>query len=250
MEARILYEPFAVQGMLWDKSDVKPVRLVAEKRGVAFALTASHGLVERLTVALDLACIDVISFKEADKCAAAIAGEKPDIVLLDERVAMNTIELQAKLSGARVTETLPILLIRSGSCEDTLSFSLSTHSDAVEIFLKVRALLRRERPAALRGRRQSGSLTLDEPRFKLFLSEESADLSKTDLCLLGPFFDVQDGKLDRLSLEQLAFDASDRRVGSRIVDFQICRLRRRVKTRLSVDPLRSMRGIGYVLSQV
>jgi two-component system phosphate regulon response regulator PhoB len=236
--------------MLWDKSGVEPVRLVSEKRGVAFALTTCQSLVERLIVALDLACIDVISFQKADKCAAAIASEKPDIVLLDERVEMNTIDLQAKLSDARVTETLPILPIRSGSFEDTLSFSLSTHSDTVEIFLKVRALLRRERPAALRGRRQHGSLTLDEPRFKLFVAEESADLSKTDLCLLGPFFDVQNGKLDRLSLEQLVFDASDRRVGSRIVDSQICRLRRGLKTRLSIDPIRSVRGVGYALAQV
>lgn len=250
MEVGTLSEPFAVPGMLWDKSDVRLVRLVAEKRGVAFALTASRELIERLNVALDLACIDVISFQEADKCAEAIAIVKPDIVLLDERIAMNPTALQSMLSAARVTDSLPILPIRSVDCTDTHSFSLSTQSDKVEIFLKVRALLRRERPAALRGRRQCGSLTLDEPRFKLFLSEESVDLSKSDLCLLGPFFDVQDGKLDRLSLEQLAFDASDRRVGSRIVDFQICRLRRRVKSRLAVDPIRSLRGIGYALVQV
>lgn len=234
--------------MPWDKRHVEPVKLVAQKRGVAFALTACHGLVQRLSAALDLACIDVISFTDAEKCAAAIASEKPDIVLLDERVAVNSIELQAKLATARVTETLPVLPISSGSGDDTFSFSLNTHSDETEIFLKVRALLRRERPAALRGRRQNGSFILDEPRFKLILTEKTADLSKTDLCLLGPFFDVQEGKLDRRSLEQLAFDASDRKVGSRIVDFQISRLRRRVKAQLSVDPLRSVRGVGYALS--
>lgn len=250
MEARILSEPFAVPGMLWDKSDVEPVKLVTDKRSVAFALTACHGLVARLTVALDLASIDVIAFTDPDKCAAAIAGEKPDIVLVDERVATNTIALQAKLASARVTETLPILPIRSGGCEETSLFSLRTHSDEIEIFLKVRALLRRERPAALRDKRQSGSFTLDEPRFKLFLAEKSADLSKTDLCLLGPFFDVQDAELDRQSLEQLAFDVSERKVGARIVDFQISRLRRRLKAQLGVDPLRSVRGVGYALSNL
>ena len=250
MEARILSEPFAVPGMLWDNSDVELVRLAAEKRGVAFALTACHGLVERLSVALDLACIDVILFQEADKCASAIASKKPDIVLLDERVAMNTIELQAKLQSARATETLPVLPIRSGGCQDTLLFSLHTHSDEIEIFLKVRALLRRERPSALRGRRQSGSLTLDEPRFKLFLAEKFADLSKSDLCLLGPFFDVQDGELDRQSLEQLAFDARERKVSARIVDFPMSRMRRRLKAQLGVDPLRSVHGVGYALSNI
>lgn len=250
MEARTLSEPFAVPGMLWDRSDIEPVKLVAEKRSVAFALTACHGLVERLRIALDLACIDVIAFEEVDKCVAAIASEKPDIVLIDDRVTMKTIELRAKLSDARVTETLPILPIRSGACEDTLSFSLGTHSDTVEIFLKVRALLRRERPTAMRGQRRSGSLTLDEPRFRLFGTEKSADLSKSDLCLLGPFFDVQDGKLDRQSLEQLAFDAGERKVGARIVDFHISRMRRRVKAQLGVDPLRSVRGVGYALSGI
>lgn len=236
--------------MLWDRSDVEPVKLVAKTRGVAFALTDCRGLVERLRVALDLACFDVIAFENAEECAASIASEKPDIVLVDERVTINAGELEARLANARVTETLPVLVMRVGGCEDTQLFSLSIQSDEIEIFLKVRALLRRERPTALRGRRIHGSLTLDEPSFKLFLAEKSADLSKADLCLLGPFFDVLDGKLDRHFLEQLAFDASDRKVGSRIVDFQISKMRRRVKAQLFVDPLRSVRGVGYALSNV
>lgn len=250
MEARTLSEPFAVPDMLWDKSDVKPVKLISGKRGVACALTTCDGLAERLTAALDLASIDVSVFRDADECAEAITCMKPDILFLDDRIAPNTIEVQAKLERARVTETLPVLPITSDSQDDTFLFSLRPHSDEIEIFLKVRALLRRERPAALRGRRQRGSITLDEPQFKLFLADKSADLSKTDLCLLGPFFDVQDARLDRQSLEQLAFDASTRKVGARIVDFQISKLRRRLKAQLGVDPLESVRGVGYALSAV
>lgn len=237
MEVGTRSGPSAVQGMLWDKSDVTPVRLVARRRGVAIALTTCRDLTDRIRSALDLACFDVISIESLSKCIAAIATEKPDIILLDARWSANLVALQTTIAQARVTESLPVLPISPDSAQ-------------TEIFLKTRAVLRHERPGALRGQRQSGSLLLDEPRFKLSLAEKSVDLSKPDLCLLGPFFDLEDAVWDRQSIERLLFDGAHRKAGSRIVDFQISRMRRRVKACIGVDPLRSVRGVGYALAKV
>jgi two-component system phosphate regulon response regulator PhoB len=236
--------------MLWDKGSVLPVKPSGERHALAFVLTASADLFARLTLALDLAGIRIVSFQDVETCAAAIPCERPDIVLVDERLAVNRLNLRDKLADVRTTETLPVLPIQSDNSDATVPYSLGPDSDVTEIFLKVRALLRRERPAALYGRRHSGSLVLDEPQFRLFLADRHADLSKTELCLLGPFFDVQGGQLDRQSLEELTANLCDKKLGPRNIDFQLSRLRRRLKVQLGIDPLQSIRGVGYILSGV
>ena len=248
MEARTRSEPSAVQGMLWDNTGVEPIELVADRRGVAFALTACARLAGHLRSALDLASFDVIVLTDVETCRAAIATGRPDIIFLDERMATNAVDLRTVLAQSRVTESLPVLPISPDGPDDGLTFALTTKSNEIEIFLKTRAILRRERSTALSGKRLGGAFVLDEPRFKLFFADRCADLSKTDLCLLGPFFDVKNTVLDRQSLERLVFETHDRKAGSRIVDFQISRMRRRVKAQLGIDPLRSVRGIGYALA--
>lgn len=235
--------------MLWDNDGLALVELITQKRRLALALTTSSCLVRKLRDAIEIAGFDLVAVKDVERCTAAISMEKPDIVFLDLRLVDYTAEFKNRLAEARVTETLPILPIRPHICHDTRSMSLTPQSPKSEIFLKTRALLRRERPVALKGKRHNGPFVLDEPRFKLNYADKSADLSKPELCLLGPFFDVDEVVLDRRSLEILAFLQNDRKVGSRIVDFQISRMRRRLNSQLGTDPLRSVRGVGYTLAR-
>ncbi len=235
--------------MLWDNTCLRPVRVIAEKRGIAIALTACDDLASNLRNALDLACFDVIPLPDMDRMITNIAIRKPDIIFLDERLVANNADTKAGLEKARTTETLPVLSISPASRGETCTLSLSTKSKKTEIFLRTRALIRRERPCALGCQRQNGALLLDEQRFKLSLAGVSVDLNKIEHCLLGPFFDLEDAVLDRQSLELLVFEGNDRKVGSRIVDFQISRMRRRLKAQLNMDPLRSVRGIGYAINR-
>lgn len=236
--------------MLWDRKDLEAVETVTEKRGLALAITRCADLSCKLRIAMDLTSFDLIEAGDIEICLVAVTTRKPDIVFLDRRLVANFADFQSRLAQARVTENLPVLPILQDDATEGRSLSLGTQSEVAEIFLKTRAIIRRERPIALRGIRRSGSLILDEHRFKLFFDDRNADLNKIELCLLGPFFDVDNAVLDRQSLEKLAFDGSERKVGTRIVDFQVSRMRRRVKARLGIDPLRSVRGIGYALADV
>lgn len=236
--------------MLWDKTALEPIRLVSQKRGLALALTQCSHLMDTLARAMDLARFDVIRVDDEAACLAQIATSKPDIVFVDERRVVNTGHFHSRVNQARVTESLPLLPIRQKGNAGLSALSLHQDSLETEIFLKTRALLRHDRHVALRGDRRSGSFILEEPRFKLHFNDKSVDLSKIELCLLGPFFDIDDAVFDRDSLEQLAFPESARKVGSRIVDFKISRIRRRLKAQLGVDPLRSVRGVGYALAKL
>ncbi|MCM2563345.1 hypothetical protein M8756_14750 [Lutimaribacter sp. EGI FJ00015] len=247
MAAMTRSERFAVQDMLWDKAGLEPVEQVPGNRGLALALTSCGVLIGRLNRAMELAGLTLVTIEDVERCIRAVASQKPDVVFLDERITAGSPEFRRKLRQARVTETLPILPIL---LKETLSVSIGSKSPESEIFMKTRALLRRERPFALRGKRHSGAFVLDESRFKLYFADRVADLNKTELCLLGPFFDMVDVVLGRQTLEQLALPEGGRKVGSRTVDFQVSRMRRRVKAQLGVDPFRAVRGIGYALARV
>lgn len=240
--------PSAVQDMLWDRADLEPVRVLSEKRGLGLAVSVCEKLTGRLARAMDFGGFDLTVVADADACLATITRTKPDIVFLDERVVAYTPEFQDRVLRARVTESLPILPVYQGRYDETGALALTTQSADGEIFLKTRAVLRRERPVALTNNRQRGALILDEPRFKLHFKGKSADLSKTELCLIGPFFDVQNGLLDRQSIEHLALADRGHDLANRVVDFKVSRMRRRLKRQLGIDPLRSVRGIGYALA--
>lgn len=247
MEARTSSEPFAVRDMLWDRPDIEVTRRNVEKRGLALLLTECGDLEMSIRHSMDLAGFDVSATADIDRLLSVVATRRPDLVFLDHRLTRGHDDLDRRLDRARTTHTLPVLPIRSSMCQVAGQPSLGTCSGKVEILLKAQALLRRERPTALRGHRHHGRFVLDESRFKLFLANQSADLSKSELCLLGPFFDVAKGILDRETIEQLALDPSHRTSNRRAVDFHISRMRRRIRTQLNIDPIRSIRGKGYAL---
>lgn len=234
--------------MLWDNPDLQIVELHSDRRGLALALVSSGALPGTIRTALDLAGFDVLTVEGVDACLTDIALRKPDVVLYDLDTLDAGVDFPQQVAQARVTETLPILAISENSAL-AQGPDLSASSTETEVFLKLRALLRRERPIALRGKRQSGPFVLDEPGFRLSCDGAQADISKTDLCLLGPFFDVRDAVFDRQSLECLSFASHARQPGNRSIDVYISRMRRHVRAQTGIDPLRSIRGIGYALSE-
>ncbi|MCZ4352857.1 winged helix-turn-helix domain-containing protein [Roseovarius aestuarii] len=233
--------------MLWDKPDLHVVAVQSGRRSLAVVLVSAHGLPSVIAYALDLAGFDIVVFDDARRCLDEIPVRRPDIVVFDTAMVQPGHNFHDDVATARITETLPVLEISPDSDSASNAQMLTPTSGEVEAFLKIRALLRRERPSALLGKRKNGPITLDEPGFRLCLEQGCAEISKTDLNILGPFFDVQDAIFDRQSLECLALKGSDWRPGSRSIDTYISRLRRRVDAQLGFDPLRAVRGVGYAL---
>lgn len=154
-------------------------------------------------------------------------------------------DVRGEVALARTTETLPVLMLTDEKPTDQRELQLC--ASVVEAFLVVRASLRRERPAALRGSRTYGALTLDEPGFRLNYIETSIALSRAEVAVLGPFFDVPGAVFDREILARLFIQGQPWNGNTRLVDVQISRVRRRVKQELGFGLLKSVRGQGYVL---
>ncbi|MBK0326162.1 winged helix-turn-helix domain-containing protein [Rhodobacteraceae bacterium F11138] len=235
--------------MLWDKPGVELIKVGSDRRGRALVLGARTGLADGLVRALDLAGFDRTDVSDVDSCMALIRTLRPDVVVHVQDAGGDVIGFRARVETAQVTETLPVLALPHRSAGDDDTAVQARNRRAAECFLKLRAVLRRERPSALRGKRRSGCLTLDEPGFRLYRNGSHAQISKTDLCVLGPFFDVGQVVFDRQSIECLAFAENDWKPGSRSIDAHVSRMRRHVKAQLGIDPLRSVRGVGYRLIQ-
>ena len=249
MAATIPFEPFAVRAMLWDDAQVELVPLCSGRLGSAFVLAADGPVRATVCKALAMADIDSLLFEDAESFLTRLRTGKPDIIVYDAALAQGSFSaFAAQIEAARITETLPTVVLAEGPSPSRSIPFLSGDSTLAEMFLTFRALLRRQRPSALKGQRRSGAFVLDERGFRLFKQDECAVITKTDLCVLGPFFDVRASVIDRTTLARLAFLPSDQKAGSRIIDTHISRLRRTVRDQLGVDPLRSIRSQGYALA--
>ena len=112
--------------------------------------------------------------------------------------------------------------------------------------LRMRALIRRCRPQALTGRRSWGALALDEACMTFSVSGRKVALRRELLTVLGAMMDAPDRVWQRADLHLLVFGQGSPN-DMRAIDMRVSRTRRVVKAALGVDPVRTVRGVGYAL---
>jgi two-component system phosphate regulon response regulator PhoB len=182
----------------------------------------------------------------------AVSIERPDYVLLGGKLSAADL---GHLRAAMHTATLGVVILRETTQPTDLPEdipaqieleSLDVAAGLNAFTLHVRALMRRCRPVALGGRLGPGVVTLDEAAMTLSTPTATATLSLEDFRLLGPLFDVPGQVWPREALLRLAYGAQTAN-GLRTVDVKLNRTRRRLRAALGQDPVRSVRGSGYIL---
>lgn len=231
--------------MLWDKTHILPVDASDQARALLFWCALDHPPAA-ISRACDLAAIDIMHTTELAACLAIIARRKPDLLVHDLALTAGNPDFAASVVRHRSTASLPLLAYHCGTEPQITPAPLTRQTSETDAFLTIRSFLRRDRPVALNSSRQNGVFILDEVRFTLGYGDALAKISKADLCMLGPFFDLADVVFDRPTLARLALSATGATTWS--IDRLISRTRRNVKTQLGIDPLRSVRGIGYALA--
>ncbi len=232
--------------MHWDDPATQIMEIHSEQRGLVLVLGVDDKHDEVLKRALAHANLRCLQATDAKACLQLIQSEKPDLVIYHSAsLASGETSFRADVEKARATQTLPVLRLGVPQHDKSGCIGLSASSSVAEVFLTVRALLRRERPSALSCQRTVGDFILDEPGFKLRHADRCVPLNMTDLCLLGPFFDLKNAVFDRETLVNLAFDETGWKDGSRTIDAHVNRVRRKIKAGIGRDPIRSVRGVGY-----
>ncbi|WP_445502530.1 phosphate regulon transcriptional regulator PhoB [Microvirga sp. G4-2] len=196
---------------------------------------------------------EVDSVSRGDEAEIRLREQVPDIVLLDWMLpGLSGIELCRRIRVRSETERLPIIMLTARGEEGDRIRGLSTGADdyivkpfsVPELLARVRALLRRTKPAHIATLLRAGDMELDRETHRVRRSGKDLHLGPTEFRLLE-FLMQSPGRV--FSREHLlnAVWGHDVYIDERTVDVHVGRLRKAINLPKMPDPIRTVRGAGY-----
>ncbi|MBC7165227.1 MAG: phosphate regulon transcriptional regulator PhoB [Roseovarius sp.] len=197
----------------------------------------------------------VLTASNGEEALMMVAEMPPDIIVLDWMMPnVSGIEVCRQLKIRSETRAIPIIML-SARCEEVDRVrGLETGADdyvvkpysLVELMARVRAQLRRTRPASVGERLEYMDIVLDSETHRVTRSERPLKLGPTEFRLLSTFMEKPGRVWSREQLLDRVW-GRDIYVDTRTVDVHIGRLRKALCQHGGEDPLRTVRGAGYAL---
>ncbi|SIT76102.1 phosphate regulon transcriptional regulator PhoB [Pontibaca methylaminivorans] len=220
-------------------------------------LLAEDEPAQRDVVAYNLAAegYRVAEAGDGEEAMLLIREAAPDLVILDWMMPnLSGIEVCRRLKADPATRTIPVIMLSARSDEPDRVRGLETGADdyvskpysMAELMARVRAGLRRVRPASAGGALEYGDLRLDSGTFRVTRAGHELELSPTEFRLLAALMEKPGRVLSRERLLDQVW-GQEIHVGERTVDVHIGRLRKALCRHGGADPLRTVRGMGYAL---
>ncbi|MBB4657873.1 phosphate regulon transcriptional regulator PhoB [Parvularcula dongshanensis] len=184
-----------------------------------------------------------------------IEEERPDVVVLDWMLPkVSGVEVCRRVRQNVETQNIPVIMLTARGDETDRIRGLDMGADdymvkpvsMAELAARIRAVLRRIRPALVAETVTVGDIEMDRAAHRVRRGGEEIHLGPTEFRLLDHF--VQNpGRV--FSREQLlnAVWGSDVFVEARTVDVHIGRLRKALGKHGHDDPIRTVRSAGYAL---
>ena len=227
---------------------MKPAILIVEDEA---ALTAM------LRYNLEREGFRVAEANDGEEAMVAVAESKPDLILLDWMLPhLSGIDLCRQLRRGAGTRDIPIIIVTARGEEADKIRGLNTGADDYvtkpfspqELVARVRAVLRRARPALGDATLRHRDLTMDLSAHRVRRAGRDVHLGPTEFRLLRHFME-HPGRV--FSREQLldAVWGRDVEVELRTVDVHIRRLRQALNLGHDTDAIRTVRSAGYALAE-
>jgi two-component system phosphate regulon response regulator PhoB len=199
--------------------------------------------------------VDAVS--RGDEAEMRLREQVPDLVVLDWMLpGLSGIELCRRIRARAETQRLPVIMLTARGEEGDRVRGLSTGADDYvvkpfslpELVARVRALLRRAKPAHIATLLAAGAIELDRESRRVRRSGEELHLGPTEFKLLE-FLMQSPGRV--FSREQLLDGVWGRDVyiDERTVDVHVGRLRKALNRPQEPDPIRTVRGAGYAFDE-
>jgi two-component system phosphate regulon response regulator PhoB len=194
--------------------------------------------------------------RDGEEALMRASEEAPDIVILDWMLPkVSGIEVCRRLRAEADTRNIPIIMLTARSEESDRVRGLETGADDymtkpfsnAELVARVRAVLRRIRPALVDDVVLHGDIRMDRTAHRVWRADKELTLGPTEFRLLDHLIQ-HPGRV--FSREQLlnAVWGSDVFVEVRTVDVHIGRLRKALNRYDQGDPIRTVRSAGYSLA--
>jgi two-component system phosphate regulon response regulator PhoB len=212
-------------------------------------------MVELLRWTFEKEGFEVVSTPSGEEALLLAAESPPDIVILDWMLEeLSGIEVCRRLRRAPETSNVPIIMLTSRGEETDRVRGLETGADDYitkpfsppELIARIRAVLRRVRPALAGMVLSVGDLELDMAAHKVRRSGTAVAVGPTEFKLLRHFLEHPGHVFSRERLLDAVW-GRDTDVETRTVDVYIRRLRRAINLPGKDDPIRTVRSAGYAL---
>jgi two-component system, OmpR family, phosphate regulon response regulator PhoB len=190
-----------------------------------------------------------------DDAEMMVAEEHPDLVLLDWMLPeVSGIEICRRIRARPDSRNIPILMLTARGEEGDRIRGLSTGADDYvvkpfslpELMARVRAILRRAAPDRIADVLTMGDIALDRAAHRVTRGPREVRLGPTEFRLLEFLMESPGRVLSRVQLLDGVW-GRDAYVDERTVDVHIGRLRMALIRGKESDPVRTVRGSGYML---
>lgn len=192
---------------------------------------------------------------DGEEALLLVAEDRPDLIILDWMLPhLSGIEVCRQLRKKIATRTIPVIMLTARTEESDRVHGLESGADDFiakpfspkELIARVRAVLRRIRPALSEERMTYADVTMDLATHRVTRDERPIHLGPTEFRLLRVLLERPGRVFSREQLLDTVW-GRDIYVETRTVDVHILRLRRALNLEGQADLIRTVRGAGYAL---
>lgn len=212
---------------------------------------------ELMSFNLSNAGYSIIKATNGKEAIELIENHSPDLIILDWMMPkMSGIDVCRTLRSRSETKQIPIIILSARSEDSDKSLGLDTGADDYiskpfspkELISRVKALLRRARPALVNDILQHNDLTLSLSEMKVTYKNNNVKLGPKEFKLLTLLMERPGHIFSRGKLLDIVWGHGVY-VEERTVDVHMSRLRKALKTASdeNLDPIRTVRDGGYGL---
>ncbi|MEM8626589.1 MAG: phosphate regulon transcriptional regulator PhoB [Pseudomonadota bacterium] len=198
--------------------------------------------------------VDVVD--RAEDAEIAMQDQRPDLIVLDWMLpGISGIELCRRVRANRELRDIPIILLTARGEESDRIRGFETGADdympkpfsVPELIARVRAILRRSSPERVANVLEVGDIALNRDEHRVTRSGRDVRLGPTEFKLLEFFLESPGRVFTRTQLLDGVW-GRDVYVDERTVDVHIGRLRKALIRGNEFNPIRTIRGSGYALT--
>ena len=212
---------------------------------------------ELMSFNLSNAGYSIIKAANGKEAIELIENHSPDLIILDWMMPkMSGIDVCRTLRSRSETKQIPIIILSARSEDSDKSLGLDTGADDYiskpfspkELISRVKALLRRARPALVNDILQHNDLTLSLSEMNVTYKNNNVKLGPKEFKLLTLLMERPGHIFSRGKLLDMVWGHGVY-VEERTVDVHMSRLRKALKTASdeNLDPIRTVRDGGYGL---
>ena len=185
--------------------------------------------------------------------AHLVNEERPDLIVLDWMLpGISGIEVCRLIRSRPETRDIPVIMLTARGEENERVRGLATGADdyivkpfsVPELLARIKTILRRVNPDAIAERLKAGDIALDRRTRRVTRATRDITLSPTEFRLLEYLMQSPGRVYSRSQLLDAVW-GRDIYVDERTVDVHVGRLRKCLKRGREIDPIRTVRGMGY-----